>query len=407
MQSSVWIHIEIDTLLSTSGFSPSGGSRGAGAGAKTPPNSDRPRIAPHSNGILMSCGRRIRSISSLARRPLALRRPLILRRQQSVMVSGGGGGGSGDSASTVSEASNIPALELRRWFLVSAVPMVGFGFVDNTVMIHAGHFIDLTLGVTFGLSTLAAAACGQICSDVCGVAGGAQLEAAFARLGLPRPRLSPAQKATPLVQRVGLLGQIVGVFVGCSLGLVNLCFIDASGAAEIKAISRERSAFSVRLSNDERDDATAVTVEGPDVSMLIASLTAVLASHGCDVSDFTGGVDKERQGCVRDVFYVTRSGEQLDSAELESLARAILDASAGGSGQQSLTAANATLRSENVALRAANEALRRRLSPLPVSVAESKGGELESGRAAGLFDDVTQEGQPTSRGQAAQTHLRL
>ena len=29
--------------------------------------------------------------------------------------------------------------------------------MDNTIMIHAGHYVDCTLGVTFGLSTLAAA----------------------------------------------------------------------------------------------------------------------------------------------------------------------------------------------------------------------------------------------------------
>ena len=35
--------------------------------------------------------------------------------------------------------------------------MVGFGLMDNTIMIHAGNLIDCTLGVTFGLSTLSAA----------------------------------------------------------------------------------------------------------------------------------------------------------------------------------------------------------------------------------------------------------
>ncbi|EOD36166.1 hypothetical protein EMIHUDRAFT_49391, partial [Emiliania huxleyi CCMP1516] len=54
----------------------------------------------------------------------------------------------------------------------SALPMVGFGFMDNTVMIQAGNAIDCTLGVSFGLSTLTAlraAAFGQVCSDSAGV----------------------------------------------------------------------------------------------------------------------------------------------------------------------------------------------------------------------------------------------
>ena len=33
---------------------------------------------------------------------------------------------------------------------------------SHKVMLHAGNAIDATLGVTFGLSTLAAAACGQL-----------------------------------------------------------------------------------------------------------------------------------------------------------------------------------------------------------------------------------------------------
>jgi len=255
---------------------------------------------------------------------------------------------------------SIQPIELRRWFLASAVPMVGFGFVDNTVMIHAGNFIDLTLGVTFGLSTLAAAACGQICSDVAGVAGGAQLEALFSRLGLPRPNLTPAQRSTPLVRRIGLIGQIVGVFCGCSLGMVNLLFIDTGRIAEIKAISRERSAFSIHLSNDDREDATSIIVEGPDVPMLIASLTAVLANQGCDVLGFSGGADEEHEGRVRDVFYVTRDGEQVDEALLGALARDMLDACADCGNKESLVMANVALRKENAKLHAANESLRRR-----------------------------------------------
>ena len=47
--------------------------------------------------------------------------------------------------------------------------MVGFGFMDNMVMIQAGDLIDNTIGVRFGLKTLAAAACGQIISDMSGV----------------------------------------------------------------------------------------------------------------------------------------------------------------------------------------------------------------------------------------------
>jgi hypothetical protein len=40
--------------------------------------------------------------------------------------------------------------------------MIGFGLMDNLVMIQAGDLIDSTIGVTLGLSTLTAAAFGQV-----------------------------------------------------------------------------------------------------------------------------------------------------------------------------------------------------------------------------------------------------
>jgi len=52
--------------------------------------------------------------------------------------------------------------QLWKQAVASAVPMVGFGFMDNTIMIHAGEYLDTTVGVTFGLSTLTAAAMGQV-----------------------------------------------------------------------------------------------------------------------------------------------------------------------------------------------------------------------------------------------------
>jgi len=50
---------------------------------------------------------------------------------------------------------------LRTLFVASAVPMVGFGAMDNFVMIQAGQYIDSTLGVQLGLATMTAAAAGK------------------------------------------------------------------------------------------------------------------------------------------------------------------------------------------------------------------------------------------------------
>ena len=64
-------------------------------------------------------------------------------------------------------SADLPSTEqLKTLFFASAAPMVGFGFMDNFIMIQAGGLIDSTLGVKFGLATLTAAAMGQIFSDV-------------------------------------------------------------------------------------------------------------------------------------------------------------------------------------------------------------------------------------------------
>ena len=74
--------------------------------------------------------------------------------------------------------------QLVRLALVSGVPFVGFGIADNGIMILAGDYIDGTLGVKFGLSTLAAAGLGNLISDVAGIGIGEMIEVGVANLGL-------------------------------------------------------------------------------------------------------------------------------------------------------------------------------------------------------------------------------
>ena len=91
------------------------------------------------------------------------------------------------------------------------VPMIGFGFVDNTIMIHAADAIDCTIGVMFGLSTITAAALGATVSNASGIAFGTTLERVFSAAGLPSANLSPAQNAKPIVGWMKLFGGIFGV----------------------------------------------------------------------------------------------------------------------------------------------------------------------------------------------------
>merc|ERR1719461_2398834 len=94
---------------------------------------------------------------------------------------------------SVADIPKIPSSELRRQFLCAAIPMVGFGFIDNTVMIRAGDAIDQNLGTMFGMATLTAAAFGQVCSDSCGVLFGNSLEALFSKCGIVPPQVTAAQ----------------------------------------------------------------------------------------------------------------------------------------------------------------------------------------------------------------------
>ncbi|KAL7531677.1 hypothetical protein ACHAXR_004173 [Thalassiosira sp. AJA248-18] len=131
--------------------------------------------------------------------------------------------------------SNPSWSELKNLFATSALPMVGFGFMDNFIMIQAGGYIDSTLGVKFGLATLTAAAMGQVVSDVSGVLFGSTVEHAITRTGLVHPsHLSPAQRRLPLSRRVSLAGAVIGVMVGCGLGATALLFVPHQNHSETK-----------------------------------------------------------------------------------------------------------------------------------------------------------------------------
>ena len=59
--------------------------------------------------------------------------------------------------------------DLRQLFIHAMCPMIGFGIMDNFIMIQAGDAIDNHFGAALGIATLTAAAFGQVFSDVSGV----------------------------------------------------------------------------------------------------------------------------------------------------------------------------------------------------------------------------------------------
>ena len=93
----------------------------------------------------------------------------------------------------IGSATEPSTRQLQLVALGQAVPFVGFGVMDNMIMILSGDYIDLTLGVALGISTLCAAAIGNIMSDLAGVGLGTVIEDFAAKLGLPEAKVSSAQ----------------------------------------------------------------------------------------------------------------------------------------------------------------------------------------------------------------------
>ncbi|KAJ9453754.1 hypothetical protein DIPPA_31495 [Diplonema papillatum] len=109
-----------------------------------------------------------------------------------------------------------------RLALLAGMPMVGFGFMDNAVMICAGDYIDTTLCVSMGLTTLFAAGCGNIISDIAGVATAGPIEAITRNTGIKGHGMSAAQLRHSSVIFYKYAGTAVGMTIGCIIGMFPL-----------------------------------------------------------------------------------------------------------------------------------------------------------------------------------------
>jgi hypothetical protein len=102
---------------------------------------------------------------------------------------------------------------------------VGFGFLDNAVMILAGDAIDRTIGLYLNCTVMASAAMGNVVSGCMGMQVHGFVEKIVQRLNLPIPPLSDEQRRSQRVFMAGHIGGTVGVATGLSLGLLPLLFI--------------------------------------------------------------------------------------------------------------------------------------------------------------------------------------
>ncbi|XP_072018056.1 transmembrane protein 65-like isoform X1 [Amphiura filiformis] len=115
--------------------------------------------------------------------------------------------------------------QLRQVLVSNAIPFVGFGFLDNAIMIVAGDYIDLKIGTALCISTMAAAALGNLISDMAGIGLAGYVESLANKFGVQAPTLTVEQSEMNRTRWTAGLGRGFGIFVGCLLGMFPLLFI--------------------------------------------------------------------------------------------------------------------------------------------------------------------------------------
>lgn len=114
--------------------------------------------------------------------------------------------------------------DLRKLAIQQSLPFIGFGFLDNLIMIVAGEYIDASIGASLSISTMAAAALGNTLSDVFGVGSAGYVEYLSSRLGVNPPNLTLEQLELTSSKMAVNIGRAFGVALGCILGMFPLLF---------------------------------------------------------------------------------------------------------------------------------------------------------------------------------------
>lgn len=116
--------------------------------------------------------------------------------------------------------------QLKLVMIASAIPFVGFGFVDNILMLVAGDMIEDHFHEAYHLSMLCAAALGNTVANTVGLSLGGIIESFVRRAGIPDPHLSKAQAQMGITHWVNFIASAGGITLGCILGMFPLLFMN-------------------------------------------------------------------------------------------------------------------------------------------------------------------------------------
>ncbi|EFO24756.1 hypothetical protein LOAG_03727 [Loa loa] len=130
----------------------------------------------------------------------------------------------------ISSGKSLSRHQAYQLFLVNSIPFIGFGFLDNAIMLVAGGYIDKTIGTWFALSTMAAAALGNTVSDAAGVGLAHYVGIIVSKCGIKHPVLNSEQLESSFVRAVANLGRGIGLIAGCLIGMFPLLFFDSTSS---------------------------------------------------------------------------------------------------------------------------------------------------------------------------------
>uniref|UniRef100_A0A336MKV3 CSON000764 protein n=1 Tax=Culicoides sonorensis TaxID=179676 RepID=A0A336MKV3_CULSO len=150
----------------------------------------------------------------------------------SVLMVMGNRTASNDTDSLIESTPQPSTNDLMKLVVINSLPFIGFGFLDNFTMIIAGDYIEHSIGAVITISTMAAAALGNTISDVLGIGSAYYVERIAEKVGIRAPDLTPIQLEMSSCRRASNIGRILGITIGCLLGMCPLLFINSDEKAE-------------------------------------------------------------------------------------------------------------------------------------------------------------------------------